>query len=244
MAVIDSVLLPKLSDIGKKCPSTDPLEDRETCPTCWLEYLNSEDSFQRMRDVSENGVLVQVFDRISGQTTDRMVKPQFAELVEAKGLVTAALTTGIGAARALWSTVAIEIREKQRRSADKYQDNIRKDVHADRPDEENLAQIRELARVQNQPASNGDGGVVMERVVSILDRMDQRLAKLETPDVFVPETPGEEFPMRAAVTVPGVNAESDRRRGIIVKKPFGKIQVQLDSEGTTEIFEKADVTVL
>jgi hypothetical protein len=190
MAVLDSVLLPNLSDarrhaaalgltspIGAKCPSEDPLEDRETCPTCWLKWVESDACQARMAEIAAQGVPVEVYDRGTNETTTRVVAPSMAELESGRQVVLAALQTGLKAARETWNTVAVEVREKSRKAPDRYQDNIRKDVHADRPAEDQLNQIRELARVQN--TGSGDNSAVMERVVGVLDRIDQRLSKLE-----------------------------------------------------------------
>ena len=201
MAVISATLLPSLPEIrnlattyglpnpiGAQCGGQEEIdfEERTDCLTCWLSWVNSSVCDQYLIQTSESGRQVEVLDIMSGTRTLKVVTPTLDELGAARLLVTESLRQGVTASQNLWLTIATEIKEGERKRADTYQNNIRKDVHGTAPADQQLAQVREYARVVGGNSGGGDNSGTLERIVGVLDRIDQRLTAVETPQPKVP----------------------------------------------------------
>lgn len=195
MEVVSTTLLPTLPrireiaqslqmpcPIAHKCPSEDVTDfaDRETCPTCWNEWLASDVCKAYIQHIATEGRDVAVTDIATNQTEIRRVIPALSELLTAHSLVTESLKRGLKMMQSTWAEISKEMEEGNRKGVDDHQNNIRKDVHADKPAEAQLRQVREYAKAVSG-TGGGDNGQVIERVVGVLDRLDQRLSKLEAP---------------------------------------------------------------
>lgn len=190
MAVISSTLLPSLSRIreicanqGWQCPISVKCEGqddvgviRETCATCWFQWIQSDACEAYIDIVATNGMTV-----LENGTDERLVTPSHMELMRSREIVELSLQTGIAALQNEWGKMLGEMERKERRGFDDagYQHGIRKDIHAVKPQDRELAMVREYGAMANK--GDGGTGVVLERVVGVLDRIDQRLTRLEVP---------------------------------------------------------------
>lgn len=161
MEVISATLLPSLpeirqlaksygvpSPIGDRCDGEDTADfgERQSCPTCWQNWITSECCSRFMRDVASNGRNVTVTDIISRKQTSKTITPTTEELEDSRLLMIESLQRGILANQKIWTLIANELESKERRGIDTYQNNIRKDVHAAKPQDAQLRNIQEFAR--------------------------------------------------------------------------------------------------
>ncbi len=183
MEVISTTLLPALTTFQHKCIAQDSFDftDRETCAVCWLDYVNSPECADVILEMSQTGCDVEITNTVTRTKEIRLVRPTVAEFETGRELVRDSLRHFIASAQKTWGQVAKELEEGTRRGIDAYQNNLRKDVHADKPTDANLRQVREYAKAVG--SGGGQNGEVMERVVGVLDRIDQRLTRLEAPVV-------------------------------------------------------------
>ncbi len=165
MAVISATLLPSLpeirqiaenantySPIGDRCEGEDTVGfgERHSCPTCWAQWLDSDVCARYMREVSETGRSVEVTDVVTGRSTKQTIHVSMSELESGRAVIKESLRFGINANRTLWVTVAQELENKKRDAVDAYQDNVRKDLHATKPQDAQMAQITAFAKASNQ----------------------------------------------------------------------------------------------
>lgn len=205
MAVISATLLPSLpqirsiakelgmpSPISQVCEGQDSMDagkPRQNCPTCWFKWLQSPVIDAYIAQAAATGRSVDEFDPTNGQSQTRIVAPTIEELNIAKEIVTTSIGIGLSAQQTLWNEIATDVEKKEIKGVRPYQHGIRKDLHEARPEDKELSRIREFANASNerQSAPVADNSLVMERVVSVLDRIDQRLTKLETPSINIAE---------------------------------------------------------
>lgn len=208
IAVISATLLPSLSTIRSiakslnipspvpaTCPSEDGLDfdGRESCPTCWLDWVQSDVCRAHMKHVASAGMDVEEFDAASDKIEHRLVKPDMAELEHGLDLVTAALKEGVAANRTIWQTLLSEIEKEERRGLDQYQHNIRKDVHGTKPADKQLELMREYGAAAKQGAASGNNDELLQRMVESNLRMEQLIGALlgnrSTAPLIVPADP-------------------------------------------------------
>lgn len=189
MAVISDTILPNLtrireiaeelgetSPIGNRCEAEDDLDfaPRESCPTCWAKWITSPLCHQYMEKIALTGREVE-----DTQNSERWtVKPSIEEFRAAHTLTADSLQNSVKYLQNTWGTIAREIETGKRDGLDEngFQHSIRKDVHQTKPQDRQLKLIQEVAA-----ASRGGGSdAVTERIVGVLDKIDQRLSRLET----------------------------------------------------------------
>lgn len=195
MAVISATLLPSLSTIKQIaerlvmpspipdiCPGEDSVDfgERETCPKCWLAWIESSVYDAYVAEVAITGRQVQVTDIVTGDQQMRVVTPSLDEFATAKTLTVESLKAGIIAGEKTWRTIAVEMEKGERRDADAYQNNIRKDVHANKPADAQLANIREYARVVGE-GGGGNNDALLARLAESQIQTNALLAQLVTP---------------------------------------------------------------
>lgn len=175
MAVISATILPSLpeirqiaqnfnmpSPIGDRCEGEDTVGfgERQSCPTCWASWIQSDCCARFMREVAMNGRQVEVLDVVSRATQKQIITPTIDELEQGQRVMTESLKRGLLANQKVWTEVAMELEKGERRGTDAYQNNIRKDLHATKPQDAQLAQITAYAKAVNanqvQPASGND----------------------------------------------------------------------------------------
>lgn len=184
MEVISATLLPSLpqirqiaenygipSPIGGRCDGEDPSDfgERQSCPTCWRNWIESAACSKFMLEVATNGRQVEVTDIISRTSYKKTIQPTMAELETSRDLMLESLQRGNLANQAIWTTIANELDSKERRGIDAYQNNIRKDVHAAKPQDAQLRNIQEYARAvsSNERAMPVDSNFSDEELAEI-----------------------------------------------------------------------------
>jgi len=208
VAVISATILPSLSSIRKiaealktpspiatKCPSEDSLdfEGRDSCPTCWLDWIQSDACRQHMARVAATGMDVEEFDPVTNEVESRRVTPTMAELEQGRSLAEASLKDGLAANRNIWQTLLSELEKGERRGLDQYQHNIRKDVHGTKPSDKQLELMREYGAAAQQPASASKNDELMQMIVESNLRMEQLMGAVlgnrSTAPLIVPAEP-------------------------------------------------------
>jgi hypothetical protein len=174
------------SPISQVCEGQDSMDagkPRQNCPTCWFKWLQSPVVDAYIAHIAAVGRSVDEVDPVTGETEQRIVAPTVQELNVAKDLVLNSIGIGLSAQQTLWNEIATDVEKREIKGVRPYQHGIRKDLHEARPEDKELSRIRTFAEANNerQSAPAADNSLVMERVVSVLDRIDQRLTKLEAP---------------------------------------------------------------
>lgn len=185
MAVISATVIPKLqairtfaaasgvaNPIGDKCDAQEPgdFEERTTCPSCWVAWIDSDLCSAHIAAVAKNGMNCAERHPITGEIEQRLVRPSIEEFEIARAMVKRALHTGLAANRQIWKTLVEEQEKGERRGLDTYQHNMRRDVHGVKPEDKQVAMVREFGR-----ASKSDGG--NSRTDEILAMMAESQAK-------------------------------------------------------------------
>jgi hypothetical protein len=188
VAVISATLMPSLSAIRKiaeglkvpspipaKCPSEDGLDfdGRESCPTCWLDWVQSSACHEHITRIASLGMDVEEFDSLTNEVDVRLIRPTLEELEHGRSLAEAALKEGVATNRNIWQTLLSELEKNERKGLDQYQHNIRKDVHGTKPADKQLELMREYGAASKQPASSGNNDELMQMMVESNLRMEQ-----------------------------------------------------------------------
>lgn len=157
MKVISDTLLPSLprireiaknlampSPIDAVCLGQDDLDfgERQTCPTCWLQWASSGLCGEYIQSVAASGRLVE--DADGKQWT---VTPTFEELEAGRRATLTALQTGIQHQQTQWRIIVGELEKGTRNDLDEggYQHTIRKDIHQTKPQDRQLKLLKEVA---------------------------------------------------------------------------------------------------
>lgn len=262
MEVVSTTLLPTLPrireiaqslqmpcPIAHKCPSEDVTDfaDRETCPTCWNEWLASDVCKAYIQHIATEGRDVAVTDIATNQTEIRRVIPALSELLTAHSLVTESLKRGLKMMQSTWAEISKEMEEGNRKGVDDHQNNIRKDVHADKPAEAQLRQVREYAKAVG---TGTDNSVWLEALAKSQIQTNELLGKLVQQGTALPNLSADAYDLIAKAKREGdtAKANGDFRIGgyvlcdgqpgqIIATKPAGWFDVQLD-DGSIQTVRK------
>lgn len=210
MAVISRALLPSLPEIrtlcethGLICPITptcdgqDDLDfgDRETCPTCWLQWIQSDACEAYLKIVAKEGMSVYNAD---DPTNERTVRPWLADMLKARELTTLSLQTGIAALQGEWSAMLGEIDKGERKGFDEagYQHGMRKDIHMAAPEHRDLERVRQFARESAAAARPGaDNSEILAALAQSAMQTNALLGQLvQQGGVPTPATPPEQAP--------------------------------------------------
>lgn len=162
LAVINSTL-PTLSQIrkicaengwenpiGEYCPSEDEFDrdGRETCPSCWLEWLLSDAYAQYCTKVSKEGVPVKEFNPEIQQYSHRLVKVSVRDFETARDIMTDSVQTGLIALKRTWQGILKDVENEKGVQQDilEYQHGIRKDVHGIKPTDRQAVMVERSAQ--------------------------------------------------------------------------------------------------
>lgn len=192
MEVISATLLPTLPEIRglaaryqipcpieAACPGEDSVGfgERQSCPMCWRLWLDSACCDAFMEEVATHGRQVQVRDVGTGEIQSRVIAPTINEMESGRVLILESLRFGVAAAQATWTDVATELEKGERRGIDVYQNNIRKDLHAAKPQDAQMNQLREYAKVAS--ANSGGGNTdLLEMLAKSQMQTNELLGKL------------------------------------------------------------------
>lgn len=192
MAVISATVLPDLptiraicrdlkvpSPIGEVCEGQDDLDfgERQTCPTCWLKWLESDALAQYGSHIAGAGVPV-IEEDAQGNREQRLVYPEIKELELARDLMHDSLRIGLIALQTDWANISKELDDGARKDIKPYQHGIRKDLHQVKPQDKQLQIVKQYAQASAVPVNDVNAQVQLQ-TLQLLDRMDQRMAKLE-----------------------------------------------------------------
>lgn len=213
MAVISTTLLPSLpeirqiainhntvSPIGDRCDGEDTVGfgERDSCPSCWAKWIESDLCAVFMREIVQEGRGVNITNVHTGLTEHSNIRPTLAEFEAAKNVIAQSLRYGIAANRQLWVTIANELENKKRDAIDAYQDNVRKDLHATKPQDAQMAQITAVTRAvrgNDAPVMGNDPTAGMTtaqkvRYYTELQEFEEFRAAKSAPKVEPPQSDG------------------------------------------------------
>lgn len=191
MAVISSAVLPKLSmirvigeelkagptGVSQVCEGSDDLDfgDREECPTCWLRWLQSPAIDAYLERVALQGMTVAVRNPSTGAIDERLVRPGIDELRTGKALAIEALKLGITQLEKDWRVIVGETGNINGRQVSDFEHMYRKDLHQNKPEDQQIAVAREAFR----GAANAASGANDPRVDALLEAVGA-LVQLQT----------------------------------------------------------------
>lgn len=193
MAVISATLLPELdairrlattsgiaNPIGDRCDGQDP-EDftaRTSCPTCWVKWIDSPLCDAHIKSVIEFGMDCDEYDPNTRESVVRNIRPTVDEFAQARQMVRQSLLTGLSTLQGIWATLVDELEKGERRGMDPYQQRIRKDVHGTKPQDKQIAMMREFGRASaGNTADNGSNDVLAALAASAI-RTEQILGAI------------------------------------------------------------------
>lgn len=230
MKVISLTLLPSLSfirhlatlegfnnlsgSIRNACRGEDELDygRRESCPTCWLVWLQSDACAAYMKYRAENGMQV-VEENADGTITERLVKPTLGELETARDMILESLNIGIESLQKQWDDIVEDISQGGRKPVTRNEQWIRKDLHASKPQDMAVANAAKIAEAQSQPTTSA-----IERLAEAQILTNQILAQ-----GFGGQPPAQSFDYSllacSAKTKTGEDCQGKVTR-LIDKKPF------------------------
>lgn len=195
MAVISATLLPTLqairafaassgvaNPIGEQCDGQElgDAEERSTCPTCWAKWIDSELCDAHIAAVTKNGMNCVESDPLTGEARERLVRPPTSDFDTARALARTALLTGLQTNRQLWATLLEEQEKGERRGIDRYQHSIRRDVHGVKPEDKQVAMVREFGRASQSQGSSNSSAMedILMRMAESQMRSEQLLAQV------------------------------------------------------------------
>jgi hypothetical protein len=199
MAVINAVLLPKLSQIREiqsqlnlgnvldaMCPGEDPFDanPRETCVSCWWTWLNSPIIKQHIANCAGQIYQVNYRDDATGEFEPRQLQVSVAEFNTALGIILESGAIGIKTLEQKWSVIASEYAAtgREHKEISNFDHEIRKDMHQPRPQDRQIELAREMGRSfggGNGGNANGGGNdALMERLVESTIDTNKRMAVL------------------------------------------------------------------
>lgn len=169
MIVITKSLLPDLSlirtlaekfkadsFIGKACPGQDEFDQRtrETCPTCWANWLQSPACEMYMQYRVQHGMDVSEESITTGTIELRNVRPTMEELQKARDLMLKAFQIGLDTIGAIWQEIATGVEKGTRKDVNKLEMNYRKDLHKSAPGERQLSEAVAYANATKDTSSS------------------------------------------------------------------------------------------
>lgn len=201
-AVLNEILLPKLSRIRQVCEQLDipcpiapvceasedlDFEPRESCPTCWQKWLSSTSCELYAGYIADAGMAVVERDTRSGELVNRTVKPSLEEFQAAREMVRQSITTGLRTLHGQWEKIAAEIEKPDksgRHDILDFEHSYRKDLHQGRPQDRQVALMdRVVTKIGNAPvgvASDGTGrDPLLEMMAKSQMQTNQLLARIE-----------------------------------------------------------------
>lgn len=208
MAVINEVLTPQLSKIrlicaqhdlplpiSEVCEGTDELDfgGREECPTCWFKWLRSASCEAYLQIAAKTDVIVQERIPTTGEIIQRNVRPSLESLIEARRLVLEGFRLGINTLQKLWTDITTEYdrEDSGRKTILDFEQNYRKDLHQNRPQDRQIALVQQVAKAASGNAGGNDA--LLERLAEsqiqtsrILAEIAQRLPAADITQVSAP----------------------------------------------------------
>lgn len=174
MRALSSIVLPPLSDIrnicgerkwknpiGEFCAGADDMDasTRESCPTCWAAWLKSDELKRYIGECVTRGITISV----NGQPATIM--PELADLENARSLMLNGFTRGISTLTNEWSKIVGEYNRRPERGGRKnISDNehlIRKDLHKDKPEDRDIALVKNMSRAQSEEGTSLTNAVAL-----------------------------------------------------------------------------------
>lgn len=187
MLVISKTLLPSLpeirriaesfdmpSPIGSKCDGQDNMDvgERQSCPTCWSQWIDSDVCSKHIEATTLNGVPVRERNAQTQEIEDRIVRPSVLEFTTAREAVRLSLQIGLAALAQEWMTISTELERGERKDANFYQHGMRKDLHEGKPQDRQISLMREFGK-----ASGGGGNGEMAPVLTMLAQSQAQMAQ-------------------------------------------------------------------
>lgn len=219
MSVISATVLPTLprirqiaeefgftSPIDAVCAGQDDLDfgERQSCPTCWFKWIDSELCKAYIADIAANGREV-----YHPATPDQkwIVRPSVIEFEQARALAETSLQTGLQYLNNEWRIISGELEKGTRNDLDEggYQHSIRKDIHQTKPQDRQLKLVQEVAR-----ANAGNGGGDNSEILAMLAK-----SSMETNALLRQIAGGTPVPQPAATPAPVAAPVSDEPDTII-----------------------------
>ncbi len=160
MEVLTQTLLPALSTIRLICedhglahPISDVCEgsdgefgERDTCITCWNRWINSTAIIEYAQIVASQGLPVTERDNTTGEHRNRIVRPTIDEMEAGLEMIQIAFRTGISSLQLQWETIVRESEKNERKPPTPFEDTYRRDLHANRPEDRQIALVERMAR--------------------------------------------------------------------------------------------------
>lgn len=198
MAVINAVLLPRLSQIREiqsqlnlgnvldaMCPGEDPFDanPRESCVSCWWAWLNSPIIKQHIANCASQVYQVNYRDEATGEFEPRQLQVTVAEFNTALDVILESGAIGIKTLEQKWSVIASEYAAtgREHKEISNFDHEIRKDMHQPRPQDRQIELAREMGRSfggGNGNANNGGNDALLERLVESQINTNQNLSNL------------------------------------------------------------------
>jgi hypothetical protein len=189
MEVISQTLFPRLSvirevcaNLGLACPISPICEsmdetdygERESCPSCWNKWLNSDALQQYIAAVANTGM--EVLEReTSGELKERVVKPRIQQLEDARMLAKEGMRVGLQSLRTQWDTIAAEYTNEKsgRKDITEFEHQYRKDLHQIRPQDRQVQLVSQVVRAaRGENVATGDTSAI-DKLVSTVDKLAQ-----------------------------------------------------------------------
>ena len=162
MEVLTQTILPTLTTIREICadrgfisPITDVCEgsdditgNRETCPTCWNRWVNSSAGQDYFEIVVAEGLPVTERDTQTSEIVQRIVRPTMDEMLNALQLVRESFRVGLATLRDQWEVIVRETEKNERKAPTMFEDLYRRDLHANRPEDRQIAMVEKFAKAQ------------------------------------------------------------------------------------------------
>jgi len=193
MAVISATVLPTLqtirafakatgieNPIGERCDGQDvgDFVERTACPTCWAAWIESDLCKAYLDTVIKNGMECSEIDGLTKEATVRLIKPTTTDLDRARLMARDALHAGIAAMQSSWLTIVDELEKGERRGIDQYQMEIRRDVHGVKPQDKQVAMVREFGRASQQANTSSDVSELLAQMAKSQLRTEQLLGEV------------------------------------------------------------------
>ena len=166
--------------IGDRCDGHDAEDftERLSCPSCWVKWINSPLCDAHVKSVTEFGMDCDEYDPNTRESVNRNVRPTVDEFAQARQMVVESLQLGLATMQGIWATLVDELEKGERRGIDPYQHSIRRDVHGTKPQDKQVAMMREFGRASaGNSADNGNSDVLAALAASAL-RTEQILGAI------------------------------------------------------------------
>lgn len=179
METLSQALLPTLSSIralcaeyGLECPIAEVCEatddtdfgPRESCVSCWSKWISSPACSAYLEIVAKEGMTWNVRDPHTGEVKPEVGKPSIMEFNKARDLIIDGMQVGINSMRTQWADVARDEERGVTLALTNQQHIIRKDLHANKPQDRQLALVETFAKAQN--TATGGNNELMTMLVN------------------------------------------------------------------------------